>query len=198
MKKKYLPNTRKAKVFIALGFMYLCIALMNCSCAKKVHTAETRAIPKVLVLTSNINDVAPELSISIITEFESLPTCWYCRHYGSGIGTTPWYLEDSAIAINKNGPTFVPLICKHETFCPYIIKGVYISLILKNEIMIYVDPQNNIDKNKILECHDTVSLLCEQTDARKRFSKSMKKAIYFAIPENIGDSLFLDLKLNFQ
>lgn len=87
-----------------------------------------RPIPKVLVVTTNIGQAFPELKLEIRTSFESLPAAWYCRHYGSGAGTCPWYLEDTILIGSSERQIVVPLRLNKATYCPYVLHGAFLSL----------------------------------------------------------------------
>lgn len=105
---------------------------MNCSCRKAIHNAETRQIPKFLAIKTNMSAETPELKMLITVSFYSLPEAWYCKHYGSGDGTKPWYIEDKVRPEKLDGPIIVPLRLRKATYCPYVLDGVFISFYQDN------------------------------------------------------------------
>lgn len=133
MKNRKQFNFRKANNYLALYFLILIIVLMNCSCRKAIHNAETRQIPKFLAIKTNMSAETPELKMLITVSFYSLPEAWYCKHYGSGDGTKPWYIEDKIRPEKLDGPIIVPLRLRKATYCPYVLKGVFISFFQGDE-----------------------------------------------------------------
>jgi hypothetical protein len=107
---------------------------MTSSCKRVIHNAETRPIPKILVIRSNIGQVAPGLKLEIIRSFESLPDAWYCRHYGSGGGTTSWFTGDTVMISNFDAPITISLRLERETYCPYVLHGVFLLIVQAPQI----------------------------------------------------------------
>jgi hypothetical protein len=127
LKNRNRFNFKEASNYLALYFLILSIVLVDCTCRKYVHNAETRQLPKFLVIKTNIGAETPELKLLITVSFYSLPEDWYCKHYGSGDGTKPWYIEEKIRPVKLDGPILVPLRLRKATYCPYVLKGVFIS-----------------------------------------------------------------------
>jgi hypothetical protein len=201
LKRNKKINFLKANNCLALFYLCLFVVVMNFSCKRTVYKAETRSIPKVMVLTTNINEVAPELSIEAKTLFKSLPTDWYCKHYGSGDGTKPWEIEDSVAISNKNGPMYIPLIFSRKTFCPYIITGIFVSIGMRTKIdnswekrtEIYFWSENDLDKRPTPKAKDTISIFFNKSDEGFKFSNNELTSL--GLPINIGDSIYLRIQL---
>jgi hypothetical protein len=182
--------------YVEVLALSLFIFLLNCSCGRKVHNAETRSIPKVMVLTTNINDVAPEFTMSIRTLFKSIPADWYCKHYGSGDGTKPWEIEDSIRISNKNGPIFIPLIFNRATFCPYVVAGIFIDAGIKKgqddswETIkhIWFWSVNVVDSFPTPASRDTIIINYKYSDSGLKFVGD--EIVDLGIPENVGDTLY--------
>ena len=201
LKKNKRFNFRNFNDCTALYLLCLIVVLLNYTCRRTVYKAETRSIPKVMVLTTNINDVAPELTISIKTLFKSLPADWYCKHYGSGDGTKPWEIEDSIRTSNKNGPISIPLIFHRETFCPYVVAGIYINIGIKKGQddswktikHVWFWSVNAVDSFPTPAPSDTLIINYEHSDSGLKFVGD--EIVDLGIPENVGDTLHFSVLL---
>jgi hypothetical protein len=111
----------------------IAVLALFCLCKKTVHDAETRLIPKVLRIKTNIKDAVPDLKIRIRTSFKSLPESWYCQHYGSGAGTMSWYIEDTINVSDYSHSIDISLRLNKKTYCPYVLHGVFISFLQNNK-----------------------------------------------------------------
>jgi hypothetical protein len=198
LKNKKHFNFREANNYLALCLFGLFIVLWNCSCKKTIHNAETRPLPKVLVITTNMGEIAPDLSLEVRTSFEALPEAWYCKHYGSGAGTQPLYYSDTQLIKDLQKPVIVSLRQKKTTYCPYILEGVFLTVLtdnkldLKKEIVLWTDRKGNDAKLDLVPSRITINCLDRKC---LNFSPNEKRIDYYAIPSNTGDTLSVAIDL---
>jgi hypothetical protein len=199
LKNREQFNFRKANKYLALCLFGLFIVLWNCSCKKTIHNAETRPLPKVLVITSNMGEIAPDLSLEVRTSFEALPEAWYCKHYGSGAGTQAWEIMDTIKVNNPGKSVDIPLRLGRKTFCPYIIKGVYLSIKqsgdLKPRATIYFLTSDKQPSVKLEPIPKILNLSFRLDGSRYFFPSDAQGLLQFEIPAQDSDSLSVKILL---
>jgi hypothetical protein len=199
LKNRNRFNFKEASNYLALYFLILSIVLVDCTCRKYVHNAETRPLPKVLVISSNMSEIAPDLSFKVRTSFEALPEAWYCKHYGSGAGTQAWEIMDT-IRVNKLGKNIiVPLRLGRSTYCPYIIKGIYLSIQQigdpKPRATIYFLTSDKQPTVKLEPVPRILNLIFRFDGSRYFFPDDVRGLLQFEIPAQAIDSLRVKILL---
>jgi hypothetical protein len=196
-RKLHYPGLFKKTGLLISIYCLLTIALFA-SCKKTVHNAETRQIPKALVITTNMAEVAPDMKLMIRTYYESLPEAWYCKHYGSGAGTQAWSIQDTIKINNYNLPIYIPLRLGKKTYCPYILNAIYFSILQSPQqkpkpiISVWTKEENPGIKLKLFSSNlivdyykDTIGYI---------FPQNEKGLSHFQLPENVNDSLYVNLQ----
>jgi hypothetical protein len=164
---------------------------------KRVRDAEPTTIPKVLVVTTNINAVEPRIKIKALRNFVSLPEKWYCKCYGGGAGTTLWQIEDSISAPPKKSSLIIPLRFEEKKYCPYVIDRVHVHigstvviyLYRKNEILLSGSIQNKYPELPIVP--NRINIPFSNDNGKFMITDSYD----FTIPENVTDTIYVHLEL---
>jgi hypothetical protein len=199
LKNKKRFDFRKANRYLSICLFGLFIVLWNYSCKKTVRDAETRPLPKVLVITSNMGEIAPDLSLEVRTSFESLPEAWYCKHYGSGAGTQAWEIIDTISINNPVKSVDIPLRFGRKTYCPYIIKGVYLSIKqsgdLKPRATIYFLTSDKQPAVKLEPVPKILNLSFRLDGSRCFFPDDARGLLQFEIPAQDLDTLRVKILL---
>jgi hypothetical protein len=144
-----------------------------------------------------MNKLFPEMKMKIQREFESLPAAWYCKHYGSGDGTKPWYITDTVVYSSSDGPTVVPLRLQCATYCPYILQGIFIDIGVgdfwpqKCEITLW-SPTSSYKTDSLVS--DSIRIPCKRTLDSIFFSGEYDSP-HYQLPQSSKDTLHLFLSL---